>query len=71
MQKKIIMVSVLLLTFLLLSLTDAIQYFSIDRLQQWFADEPLQTALIYFGFYVVITAVSFPGAAVVTLLGGA
>ena len=71
MQKKIIIIGALVSIFSLLSLTDAIQYFSIDRLQQWFADEPLKTALIYFVFYVIITAVSFPGAAVVTLLGGA
>ena len=71
MQKKIIIIAVLVLIFGVLSLTDAIQYFSIDRLQQWFAEQPLQTALIYFVLYVIITAVSFPGAAAITLLGGA
>jgi len=71
MQKKLIIIGILVLAFSVLTLSDAVQYFSIDRLQQWFAEKPVQTALIYFSFYVVITAVSFPGAAVVTLLGGA
>ena len=71
MQKKIIIAGVFLLIFGLLTVFDVIQFFSIDRFQQWFVEKPVQTALIYFAFYVVITAVSFPGAAVVTLLGGA
>jgi pyruvate/2-oxoglutarate dehydrogenase complex dihydrolipoamide dehydrogenase (E3) component/uncharacterized membrane protein YdjX (TVP38/TMEM64 family) len=40
-------------------------------LQAYFAAHPLQTALAYFGAYVAITGLSLPGAAVMTLLGGA
>jgi len=32
---------------------------------------PLQSALVYFGLYVVVSALSIPGAAILTLLGGA
>ncbi|MGY5367496.1 TVP38/TMEM64 family protein [Enterobacter oligotrophicus] len=33
--------------------------------------DPLQSALVYFGLYVVVSALSIPGAAILTLLGGA
>jgi len=36
-----------------------------------FAAHPWQTALAYFGAYVAVTGLSLPGAAVMTLLGGA
>ena len=39
--------------------------------QAWFASAPWQTAGIFFAVYVVSTALSFPGAAVLTVLGGA
>jgi len=40
-------------------------------LQATFAAHPWQTALAYFGAYVAVTGLSLPGAAVMTLLGGA
>jgi pyruvate/2-oxoglutarate dehydrogenase complex dihydrolipoamide dehydrogenase (E3) component/uncharacterized membrane protein YdjX (TVP38/TMEM64 family) len=40
-------------------------------LQAQVAAQPLQAALLYFGLYVAVTAVSLPGAAVLTLAGGA
>ena len=39
----------------------------LDRVEQ----EPLQSALIYFAVYVLLSALSIPGAALLTLLGGA
>ena len=41
------------------------------NLQATFAAHPWQTALAYFGAYVAVTGLSLPGAAVMTLLGGA
>lgn len=35
------------------------------------AHSPLQSALLYFAVYVAISALSIPGAAILTLLGGA
>jgi len=40
-------------------------------LQATFAAHPWQTALAYFGAYIAITGLSLPGAAAMTLLGGA
>jgi pyruvate/2-oxoglutarate dehydrogenase complex dihydrolipoamide dehydrogenase (E3) component/uncharacterized membrane protein YdjX (TVP38/TMEM64 family) len=40
-------------------------------LHAWYADNPLLAGLIYFVGYVMVTALSLPGAAVMTLAGGA
>jgi len=57
---------------------DLKQYFSLDyfKAQQaaidgYFAAHPLQTAAIYFLIYVAVTGLSLPGAAIMTLVGGA
>lgn len=41
------------------------------ELEALVAERPLATAAVYFGVYVLVTALSFPGAAVLTLAGGA
>ncbi len=43
----------------------------IGDLRQWYANNPLLAGLIYFAGYVAVTALSLPGAAVMTLAGGA
>jgi dihydrolipoamide dehydrogenase len=57
---------------------DLARYFSLDwfRAQRsvidaYYAAQPLQTAAIYFVVYVLVTALSLPGAAIMTLAGGA
>jgi pyruvate/2-oxoglutarate dehydrogenase complex dihydrolipoamide dehydrogenase (E3) component/uncharacterized membrane protein YdjX (TVP38/TMEM64 family) len=54
------------------------QYLSLDYLKQsqarfdtLYASNPLQVALVYFLIYVAATALSLPGAAIITLAGGA
>ncbi|MDP2264375.1 MAG: FAD-dependent oxidoreductase [Hydrogenophaga sp.] len=54
------------------------RYLSLDvlkdsqaRLAALYAERPLTVAALYFGLYTVATAVSFPGAVVLTLAGGA
>lgn len=44
---------------------------SIGDLREWYANNPLLAGLIYFLVYVAITGLSVPGAAVMTLAGGA
>ena len=41
-----------------------------DTLISLYADQPVQTALIFFGVYVLAAAVSFPGASILTLAAG-
>jgi pyruvate/2-oxoglutarate dehydrogenase complex dihydrolipoamide dehydrogenase (E3) component/uncharacterized membrane protein YdjX (TVP38/TMEM64 family) len=43
----------------------------IDELRAWYAGNPLLAGAIYFAVYVAVTALSVPGAAVMTLAGGA
>ena len=50
---------------------DGAQYISIARFQDWVAENPIEAASAYFGLYVLIAALSLPGAAPITLLGGA
>jgi pyruvate/2-oxoglutarate dehydrogenase complex dihydrolipoamide dehydrogenase (E3) component/uncharacterized membrane protein YdjX (TVP38/TMEM64 family) len=57
---------------------DLKQYFSIEYFQSqrsaiaaYFEAHPLQTAAIYFVLYVAVTGLSLPGAAILTLVGGA
>ncbi len=54
------------------------RFFSLDyfKTQQaaidaWYGEHPWQTALIYFLVYVAVTGLSLPGAAIMTLAGGA
>ncbi|EGG93942.1 Dihydrolipoamide dehydrogenase [gamma proteobacterium IMCC1989] len=50
---------------------DGAQYLSLSLFQQWFAEDPWRAAGIYFALYVAVAALSLPGAAIITLLGGA
>tara|TARA_R110002110_G_C13470513_1_gene720838 strand:- start:78896 stop:81031 length:2136 start_codon:yes stop_codon:yes gene_type:complete len=43
----------------------------IDDLQAWRASNPVLAGALYFAVYVVVTALSVPGAAIMTLAGGA
>ena len=43
----------------------------IDELRAWYVENPLRAGAIYFAVYVAVTALSVPGAAVMTLAGGA
>ena len=40
-------------------------------IEAWRASQPIAAALVYFAAYVAVTGLSLPGAAVMTLLGGA
>ena len=50
---------------------DGSQYLSLGQFQQWVAEQPLKAAAIYFFAYIAVTGLSLPGAAVMTLMGGA
>jgi pyruvate/2-oxoglutarate dehydrogenase complex dihydrolipoamide dehydrogenase (E3) component/uncharacterized membrane protein YdjX (TVP38/TMEM64 family) len=43
----------------------------IGEMRHWYTDNPLLAGLIYFAIYVAVTALSVPGAAIMTLGGGA
>ncbi len=77
-NKKILMFSVILLFVIMFFFFDLDQYLTLDyfnaqrdAIGAYQAANPLQTALIYFLVYVAVTGLSLPGAAVLTLAGGA
>ncbi len=49
---------------------DGQQYLSLDFFQQYYQQQPLAFALIYFVIYVLATSLSLPGAALLTIMGG-
>ncbi len=70
-MKKIIIVLLLALAVSALFVFDAQQYLSPEFYQQRFSEQPIFTGLLFFAIYVVMTALSVPGAAIMTLIGGA
>ena len=51
----------------------SMEYFEAQRsaIQAYFDAEPVKAGAIYFAIYVVVTGLSLPGAAILTLVGGA
>lgn len=70
-MKKLLIVAALAAVIALLVVFDAQQYLTPDFYQHLFSEQPLLTGAIFFVVYVVATALSIPGAAVLTLIGGA
>lgn len=50
---------------------DGQQYISVERFKDWVDENIITAALAYFALYVLVAALSLPGAAAITLLGGA
>ncbi|WP_299875969.1 FAD-dependent oxidoreductase [uncultured Cocleimonas sp.] len=77
MNKKIFIIAFIISLIVAFFLFDLQQYFSLDYIkeqqtafQQYYADNTVLTLLIFFVSYVVITALSLPGAAIMTILAG-
>ncbi len=77
-KNKISLVVVIFIAITLFFIFDLQNYFTIDffRSQQtaisgYYNAHPLNTSIIFFFIYVVITGLSLPGAAIMTLIGGA
>lgn len=76
--KKITALAVVALLIVAFFVFDLGQYLTLEYFKQqksaigdYYQQNPLQTALIYFALYVLVTGLSLPGAAVMTLAGGA
>lgn len=50
---------------------DAQQYLTRDYFQSLYSDNPALTLAVFFAIYVAVTALSLPGAVILTLIGGA
>jgi dihydrolipoamide dehydrogenase len=62
------LIAALVAAFFILDLQ---RYLSVAYFRDLLREDPLRTALIYFVAYVAVTSLSLPGAAVLTLVGGA
>ena len=78
MSSRILVLFALMLLVAVFFFFDLGQYLSLDYLKsqqavlnQEVRDNPINAALIYFVTYIVITSLSLPGAAIMTLAGGA
>lgn len=78
LNKRWLALGVLLAAVLLFFALDLGQYLNLDaikarqaQLEAWRAAQPLRAALFFFTAYVLVTALSLPGATVMTLVGGA
>lgn len=70
-MKKLLIIVALAAVISALVVFDAQQYLTPDFYQQLFIEQPLLTGAIFFVVYVIATALSIPGAAALTLIGGA
>jgi uncharacterized membrane protein YdjX (TVP38/TMEM64 family) len=77
-NKKIIIVGVFIAIIALFLSFDLGQYLNLayvksqqEAINNYYAENSIQTAVIFFISYVVVTAVSLPGAAIMTLAAGA
>ena len=76
--KQIAILAIIAIAFGAWFYFDLGQYLQFDVLQQrigglqaWYEEHPLLAGLMYFAVYVAVTALSVPGAAIMTLAGGA
>ena len=69
--KKILILAAVIAALALFYNLGGERYLSLDFYQQWVQQQPITAAAIYFAAYVLVTGLSLPGAAVMTLMGGA
>ena len=76
--KKIVVIAVVAAAFAAWFYFDLGNYLQFETLQQrigelrqWYTEHPLLAGLAYFSVYIAVTALSVPGAAIMTLAGGA
>jgi pyruvate/2-oxoglutarate dehydrogenase complex dihydrolipoamide dehydrogenase (E3) component/uncharacterized membrane protein YdjX (TVP38/TMEM64 family) len=77
-KKQIAVISIVALAFTAWFYFDLGSYLQFETLQQrigdlrqWYGENPVLAGLGYFAIYVAVTALSVPGAAIMTLAGGA
>ena len=77
-HKRLFLTILVFLTMGILLYFDVNQHFSLDRVKEelalienYVAEHPFASGILYFGLYVFLTSLAFPGALVMTVLGGA
>ncbi|MDL1860149.1 pyridine nucleotide-disulfide oxidoreductase [Betaproteobacteria bacterium PRO7] len=77
-KKKLALLAVIVAAIAAFFVFDLKQYLTLEffqasraKIDAYYAAHPLQTIAIYFAVYIAVTALSLPGAAIMTLAGGA
>ena len=77
-KSKLLVLAIIAAAIAAFFIFDLKQYFSLDFFKSqravidtYVAGNPLQAGLIFFAGYVAVTGLSLPGAAIMTLVGGA
>ncbi|BBM02372.1 TVP38/TMEM64 family protein [Microbulbifer sp. GL-2] len=78
MSKKILLLTVIAVLVIAFYAFDLNQWLSLEKLQeggeqfqQWKASSPFLVAFLFFAFYILVTGLSLPGAAILTIAAGA
>lgn len=70
MLKKIALLIIFAIVVAAYVFTDSRSWLDVGFYQHLYRESPLQSALIYFGIYVVVTGFSLPAASLLTVIGG-
>nr|WP_051786404.1 TVP38/TMEM64 family protein [Endozoicomonas numazuensis] len=70
-KSKIILLVVIVAAIAAFFSLDAQQYLTRDYFQSLYSDNPALTIAVFFAIYIAVTGLSLPGAALLTLVGGA
>ncbi len=77
-SNKILLISAMLVMVAIFFISDLDKYFTLEffrskqtLIESYFTSSPVKTGLIYFCIYIIVTGLSLPGAAIMTLTGGA
>ncbi|WP_422139638.1 TVP38/TMEM64 family protein [Endozoicomonas sp. ALC020] len=70
-KSKIILLVAVMAAITAFFALDAQQYLTRDYFQSLYSDNPALTIAVFFAIYVALTALSLPGAVILTLVGGA
>ncbi|WP_426415130.1 FAD-dependent oxidoreductase [Aestuariirhabdus sp. LZHN29] len=70
-RSKWVLLGLVVLAVVLFFALDLRQYLTLDLFAELYRDNPAETRIIYFVVYVAVTAFSLPGAALMTIVGGA
>lgn len=71
MNKKVMTLALAAIVALSFYFLGGFEYMSLDFFKSELQQSPVATGFIFFGFYVVVTGLSLPGAAILTLIAGA
>lgn len=71
LDKRLILVAAIVVAVTLFFVFDVSQYLNFDSLKNWVAEEPLKAGIAFAFIYLMVAALSIPGAGPLSLIAGA